>query len=121
MAIEKRFHERYIKHCDITRAYDWTSATWARLMLAKMWLAVCNPLQCQETDAAGLAPRNLRQVAFERSVQMLELAGHAGDGPQSCTVAMAVHDASPMAPPLSLCWPISAYIRAMACPLERGW
>ncbi|KAK4073254.1 transcriptional regulator family: Fungal Specific TF [Trichoderma aggressivum f. europaeum] len=71
--IEKRFHERYINCCDITKPFDWVSAAWARLMLSKMWLAVSNPLHPQDiTD--GATSLNLRHVAFERSVEMLELA-----------------------------------------------
>ncbi|PTB35026.1 hypothetical protein M441DRAFT_52468 [Trichoderma asperellum CBS 433.97] len=71
--IEKRFYERYINRCDITKPFDWVSAAWARLMLSKMWLAVSNPLHPQD-DIDGAAPLNLRHVAFERSVEMLELA-----------------------------------------------
>ncbi|KAJ4858045.1 fungal specific transcription factor domain-containing protein [Trichoderma breve] len=71
--IEKRFYERYINCCDITKPFDWVSAAWARLMLSKMWLAVSNPLHLQDT-ADGAASLSLRRVAFERSVEMLELA-----------------------------------------------
>ncbi|KKP05754.1 fungal specific transcription factor domain-containing protein [Trichoderma harzianum] len=71
--IEKRFYERYINCCDITKPFDWVSAAWARLMLFKMWLAVSNPLHPQD-NADGAASFNLRRVAFERSVEMLELA-----------------------------------------------
>ncbi|PNP51411.1 hypothetical protein THARTR1_07957 [Trichoderma harzianum] len=70
---EKRFYERYINCCDITKPFDWVSAAWARLMLSKMWLAVSNPLHPQDTTD-GAASFNLRHVAFERSVEMLELA-----------------------------------------------
>ncbi|KAL6800972.1 fungal-specific transcription factor domain-containing protein [Trichoderma sp. SZMC 28013] len=71
--IEKRFYERYINCCDITKPFDWVSAAWARLMLSKMWLAVSNPLHPQDTTD-GAASLNLRRVAFEKSVEMLELA-----------------------------------------------
>ncbi|KAL7906614.1 fungal-specific transcription factor domain-containing protein [Trichoderma velutinum] len=71
--IEKRFYERYINRCDITKPFDWVSAAWARLMLSKMWLAVSNPLHPQDA-VDGAAPLNLRHVAFEKSVDMLELA-----------------------------------------------
>ncbi|UKZ80181.1 hypothetical protein TrVFT333_007938 [Trichoderma virens FT-333] len=71
--IEKRFYERYINRCDITKPFDWVSAAWARLMLSKMWLAVSNPLHPQDAiDSA--AALNIRHVAFKRSVEMLELA-----------------------------------------------
>ncbi|KAF5013503.1 hypothetical protein FDECE_490 [Fusarium decemcellulare] len=72
-AIEKRFHERYISRCDITKPFDWVSATWARLMLAKMWLATSNPLQLQD-DSDSNMPSDLRNLAFEKSVEVLELS-----------------------------------------------
>jgi hypothetical protein len=77
--IEKRFYERYINRCDITKPFDWVSAAWARLMLSKMWLAVSNPLRPQD-DIDGATPLNLRHVAFEKSVEMLELADSLESG-----------------------------------------
>ncbi|KAL7935999.1 fungal-specific transcription factor domain-containing protein [Trichoderma chlorosporum] len=71
--IEKRFHERYIDRCDITKPFEWVSAAWARLMLSKMWLAVSNPLHPQDA-IDGVASLDIRHVAFERSIETLELA-----------------------------------------------
>ncbi|KAM5358154.1 hypothetical protein ACJZ2D_015542 [Fusarium nematophilum] len=73
-AVEKHFYERYIHRCDITKPFDWVSATWARLMLAKMWLAVSNPLQPQDSDDTATTPLDLRSLAFEKSVEVLELS-----------------------------------------------
>ncbi|RSL80559.1 hypothetical protein CEP51_006460 [Fusarium floridanum] len=77
--VEKHFYERYIHRCDITKSFDWVSATWAKLMLAKMWLAVSNPLQPHsDSDDTATTPTprpvNMRSLAFEKSVEVLELS-----------------------------------------------
>jgi hypothetical protein len=81
-AVEKHFYEQYINRCDITKPFDWVSAVWARLMLAKMWLAVSNPLQFQDGGGDGdgsrrhgaAEPLDLRSLSFEKSVEVLELS-----------------------------------------------
>lgn len=77
--VEKHLNERYIHRCDITKPFDWVAATWARLMLAKMWLAVSNPLKLPDggDDSDGRAastPLDLRSLAFEKSLEVLELS-----------------------------------------------
>ncbi|RSL55509.1 hypothetical protein CEP53_007054 [Fusarium sp. AF-6] len=72
--VEKHFYERYIHRCDITKSFDWVSATWAKLMLAKMWLAVSNPLQphSNSDDTATTptsTPVNMRSLAFENAIE----------------------------------------------------
>ncbi|OQU98514.1 Fungal specific transcription factor domain-containing protein [Cladophialophora immunda] len=72
-SIEDRFYDRYIKHCDITQPVDWVSATWARLMLAKMWLAASYRSLFKN---GGCDPNiaDSRHFVFGKAVEVLELS-----------------------------------------------
>lgn len=82
--VEKHFYNKYIDRCDITKPFDWVSATWAQLMLAKMWLAVSNPRQIPEGNGGSITeqsprqsttvPLDLRSLSFQKSVEVLELS-----------------------------------------------
>lgn len=75
--IDRLFHERYIRHCDITRPFDWVLASWTRLMLAKLWLAACNPFLSESSHIPENEAKNgnfdsapeMQNLAFEKSIK----------------------------------------------------
>lgn len=79
---ELYWHERYIDRCDITKPIDWVSATWAKMMLAKMWLAVSNPLLF-EGGTRNAIPLSSRRIAFEKAIIVLELANLLETSPRA--------------------------------------
>lgn len=81
-ATEKLWHERYIDQCDITKPVDWVSATWAKMMLAKMWLAVSNPLLFQDGTRNAI-PVSSRRLAFDKAIVVLELANLLETSPRA--------------------------------------
>ena len=81
-ATEKHWHERYIDRCDITKPVDWVSATWAKMMLAKMWLAVSNPLLFQDGTRNAI-PLSSRRLAFDKAIVVLELANLLETSPRA--------------------------------------
>ena len=81
-ATEKHWHERYIDQCDITKPVDWVSATWAKMMLAKMWLAVSNPLLFQDGTRNAI-PVSSRRLAFDKAIVVLELANLLETSPRA--------------------------------------
>lgn len=81
-ATEKHWHERYIDQCDITKPVDWVSATWAKMMLAKMWLAVSNPLLFQDGTRNAI-PLSSRKLAFDKAIVVLELANLLETSPRA--------------------------------------
>ena len=81
-ATEKHWHERYIDRCDITKPVDWVSATWAKMMLAKMWLAVSNPLLFQDGTRNAI-PLSSRRSAFDKAIVVLELANLLETSPRA--------------------------------------
>jgi hypothetical protein len=81
-ATERHWHERYIDQCDITKPVDWVSATWAKMMLAKMWLAVSNPLLFQDGTRNAI-PLSSRRLALDKAIVVLELANLLETSPRA--------------------------------------
>ncbi|KAH8895407.1 hypothetical protein GQ53DRAFT_715066 [Thozetella sp. PMI_491] len=73
-SLERHFQERYISHCDITKPFEWVSATWAQLMLTKMWLAVHTPSPGSRDGASQNVPVHVRNLALEKSIEVLEIS-----------------------------------------------
>lgn len=112
--VGKLFHD-YMNRCDVTKPIQWVSATWAQMMLTKLWLAAINPLQTHDR----IVPMYSRQVAFSRAVEVLELSDALETSPRAWRWRWLFLTHTQ--------WHIVVFVLAYICVvpqdplLERGW
>jgi hypothetical protein len=71
-ALTQRFKERYLQYCDMTVPAQWICATTARLILAKLWLTVYQPLT--KCDYVASLSQQTRDQLFLASIEVIEFA-----------------------------------------------
>ncbi|PGH10193.1 hypothetical protein AJ80_07552 [Polytolypa hystricis UAMH7299] len=71
--LNKRLEERYVRHCDMTVPIFWACATVARLIVARLWLMIHQPMNGKQNDGAILA-QDTRNRLFLTSIEILEFS-----------------------------------------------
>jgi hypothetical protein len=69
--LHNRLNDRYIRHCDMQIPLQWVCATVARLIVAKMWLIVHQPLNKHESSRLSNDSRNKLLVT---SIEVIEFS-----------------------------------------------
>ncbi|KAK4940915.1 hypothetical protein LTR10_019069 [Elasticomyces elasticus] len=72
--IHRSLEEKYLRHCDMNTPILWVAATVARLILAKMWLAVHHPRSFGVDKKSSAMPREIRDRVFITSVEVIEFS-----------------------------------------------
>jgi hypothetical protein len=70
--LNRRLEERYIRHCDMTVPLQWVCATIARLVIAKLWLVVHQPM-VTGSHVTGLSYETRNRV-FLTSIDVIEFS-----------------------------------------------